>query len=174
MLDYYGNYMIQSLINVCTVEQRFTFLQKIESKIALMAYDKKGTHSLQTVISVTSLEKEVLLIVNSIENEVLNLSMNNNGTHFVQKCVITFDKKYLNGILKTLLDNYVEFANNPQGLCVLKHLMNKFTDSESSTLFINKSIQNIEVLIQSPFGNYAIQHAYEVIIFIFIFLALWI
>jgi hypothetical protein len=46
MLDYYGNYMIQSLINVCTVEQRYSFLEKITDKIAQMAFDKKGTHSL--------------------------------------------------------------------------------------------------------------------------------
>lgn len=34
MLDYYGNYMIQSLVNVCTIEQRYSFLQKISHKIA--------------------------------------------------------------------------------------------------------------------------------------------
>lgn len=48
-----------------------------------MALDKKGTHSLQTVISVTSLEKEVKLIVEGMEEDVVKLSLNNNGTHFV-------------------------------------------------------------------------------------------
>jgi len=48
-----------------------------------MAFDKKGTHSLQTVISLTSLDREVQLIVDSFEKDVYQLSMSNNGTHFV-------------------------------------------------------------------------------------------
>lgn len=29
MLDSYGNYMVQSLVNVCTVDQRFVILEKV-------------------------------------------------------------------------------------------------------------------------------------------------
>ena len=29
MLDSYGNYMVQSLVNVCTVDQRFIILEKV-------------------------------------------------------------------------------------------------------------------------------------------------
>lgn len=114
-----------------------------------MAFDKKGTHSLQTVISLTSLEKEVVLIVKAIENEVFNLSMNNNGTHFIQKCISCFDCKYLDSIYKIVLKNLVELANNAQGLCVLKALMNKYKNQDQS--YNNKLLsliaENVEVLI---------------------------
>ena len=31
MLDSYGNYMVQSLVNVCTVDQRFLILEKVKT-----------------------------------------------------------------------------------------------------------------------------------------------
>jgi len=77
-----------------------------------MAFDKKGTHSLQTVISLTSLDREVKLIVDSFEKDVYQLSMSNNGTHFVQKAIVCFDNKFLHNICETILNNFVDFANN--------------------------------------------------------------
>lgn len=89
--------------------------------------------------------------------------MSNNGTHFVQKAIICFDNKYLYKICDTILSNFVDFANNAQGLCVLKQIMTKFINCKNySQQMIQKMVENCEVLIQSPFGNYAIQHSYEV------------
>lgn len=130
-----------------------------------MAFDKKGTHSLQTVISVCSLDSEVKLIVSAVEPEALALALNHNGTHFLQKCITCFDQKSLQNIAASLTTHYVELANNAQGLCVLKVLMNKFGGfpvSPQASKFLALAVQHVEVLIQSPFGNYAIQHTYDI------------
>ena len=44
--------------------------------------------------------------------------------------------------------------------------MNKLKDNmQKSEMFINLITMNNDVLIQNPFGNYAVQHAFEVTIF---------
>ena len=45
--------------------------------------------------------------------------------------------------------------------------MNKMKDNyHYSDIFINLISLNNDVLIQNPFGNYAVQHAFEVIFFL--------
>ncbi len=43
-------------------------------KIPEISCNKKGTHSLQTFVSLISMEKEINLMVNAIKNDVLRLS----------------------------------------------------------------------------------------------------
>ena len=48
----YANYMFQGLVHACSPDQRIRVVNKISSSISALAQNKKGTHSLQTLITI--------------------------------------------------------------------------------------------------------------------------
>lgn len=102
------------------------------------------------------------VVENSLKNRIVEISKNNNGTHFVQKVILCFDISYLDFVYTPVIDNIVELGNDCHGLCVLKQLMSKYKfHVEKSKKIIELLSLHNDILIQSPFGNYAIQHAFE-------------
>ncbi|EAS01738.2 RNA-binding protein, putative (macronuclear) [Tetrahymena thermophila SB210] len=159
--DSYANYMFQSLIQVCSIDQRKKILKKVSNHTADLVYDKKGTHSLQTLISLINLDEEIDLIMNNIQNKISELSQHHNATHFIQKIIGCFPLKNLQCIFDTIIKDIVKFGNNQHSLCVLKAMMTKLKGDSKSEIIIDLLAQNNDELIQNPFGNYAIQHAYD-------------
>jgi hypothetical protein len=51
MKDKYANWMFQSLISRCTPIERQLILKRIKDDFFEIANDKKGTHSLQSLVS---------------------------------------------------------------------------------------------------------------------------
>lgn len=47
----YANYMLQSLVNACNVEQRTRIVVKLSKRMADLSRNKKGTHCLQALIT---------------------------------------------------------------------------------------------------------------------------
>ena len=97
-----------------------------------IASDKRGTHSLQTIISLVNREKEDELIKNAFEKHIFELSFvkfeiiifiyndqNENGTHLVQKLIKSVSIKNIDFIYKPLISNFLQVANHPMGLCVV-------------------------------------------------------
>lgn len=163
MLDPYANYMFQTLAQSCSAEQRFKLLEKIAPNMIKIASDKKGTHSLQAIVSLISRECEDKLIKDTLDGHVLKLSFDNQGTHLIQKLINSISVTSIDFIYQPIVDKFTEVANHSSGLCVLKQLMSKVEKiPEYKKQIIGLIFDNLENLIQNPFGNYAIQHALEV------------
>jgi len=74
MLDPYANYMFQTLAQSCSSEQRYHLLQKIAPSMVKIACDRKGTHSLQAVISLINRDVEDRLIEETLNGHVVDLA----------------------------------------------------------------------------------------------------
>lgn len=74
MLDPYANYMFQTLAQSCSSEQRYRLLQKIAPSMIRIACDRKGTHSLQAVISLINRDAEDKLIEEILNGHVVDLA----------------------------------------------------------------------------------------------------
>lgn len=89
MLDPYANYMFQTLAQSCSSEQRYLLLQKVEFPAVTMGHyyivqiaplmpkvacDRKGTHSLQALISIINRDEEEKLIEENLSDYVTMLS----------------------------------------------------------------------------------------------------
>merc|ERR1719486_1563183 len=64
-------------------------------------------------------------------------------------------------ILPEVVANLRTFAQNPHGLGFLKRCMSHCRDAISQQQLINALSVHAMVLVQGPFGNYAVQHALE-------------
>ena len=75
MLDPYANYMFQTLAQSCSSEQRYQLLQKIAPSMVKIACDRKGTHSLQAIVSLINRDVEDRLIKDTLDGHVLELTL---------------------------------------------------------------------------------------------------
>lgn len=97
-----------------------------------LACDKKGTHSIQALVSLINCDQEEILVIDTIKNEIFNLIMvfifkniliflnkDNQGTHFIQKIAIRFKEQKLKFLFDCVISNFIEIANNSGGVCVV-------------------------------------------------------
>jgi len=153
MTDVYGNYMCQSLFQSANSAQRLFLLRSMKKSLVKIAKDVRGTHSLQTVISMASLEEEETLYKEEFSGHIVELATHNYASHVVQRLIITVkDKSY---IMNELRGSCTALAKDKLGLCVIKKCLDQFE-------VYKELIKDSLILVQDPYGNYAIQKVFEV------------
>lgn len=95
----------------------------------------------------------------AVHNCILEMSMNCNGTHVVQSLVAQFHVGCRRKIHVAILERIVEVAQHPHGLCVVKKCISQAMKDGSVTEFLHELTTHAFELVQSPYGNYAVQHA---------------
>eukprot|EP00825_Cyclidium_porcatum_P036285 TRINITY_DN3820_c0_g1_i7.p1 TRINITY_DN3820_c0_g1~~TRINITY_DN3820_c0_g1_i7.p1 ORF type:complete len:670 (+),score=108.03 TRINITY_DN3820_c0_g1_i7:120-2129(+) len=145
MMDNYANYMFGSLSQSCSPNQRLLILKIIAPKLVEIACDKKGTHALQALVSLINCKQEEDLIKNTIQNNVLQLTLDNQGTHLIKKIITRFSDENVTFIFNSLLPNFIDIVNHQAGLCVLKDIMTRFKNDQTKKMQIISLIdQNID------------------------------
>jgi len=162
MCDSYGNYLCSAAFQACSPRQRKRILEKLSPQVAAIACDKRGTHALQALIGLLQLEEEQQLLMNAIKSRVIELSMDPNGTHVVQRLLCCFVPSVTEWIYIAINDRMIEVAHHPYGLCVLKKCISQAkAGSKHQDMLLKQLARHAMDLVQSPYGNYAIQHALE-------------
>ncbi len=74
MTDDYGNYFCQRLVSSCSPAQRIAFLQQIKGRIVMISKDKKGTHTIQSMLDVMTMDEEEAIVASDIKGHVFELA----------------------------------------------------------------------------------------------------
>lgn len=163
MCDAYGNYLCSTAFQQCWAAQRKRMLERMAPSVAAIARDKRGTHALQALIGQLATLQEQEVLMQAVRNHVIDLSMDSNGTHVVQRLLLTFKPQLTDWIYGPIVNNLVEVAHHPYGLCVLKKCISQAqAQGRHHDQLLNQLAVHALDLVQSPYGNYAIQHALEV------------
>eukprot|EP00923_Selenidium_pygospionis_P003503 GHVN01005527.1.p1 GENE.GHVN01005527.1~~GHVN01005527.1.p1 ORF type:complete len:1350 (+),score=284.56 GHVN01005527.1:159-4208(+) len=163
MTDPYANYLCQQLFHGCSAPQRRKLTERIAPSAVEISCDRRGTHSLQTLIQQLTTREEEAMLVDQIKDKVLDLAMDTHGTHVVQRMLICFKPPTTDVIFEKVIQNLSTVAQCQHGLCVVKKCIssaNKSHQYESELL--EQLTKHAQDLMQSPYGNYAIQHAMDV------------
>lgn len=162
MCDAYGNYLCSVAFQACSARQRKRMLEKLAPCVTAIACDKRGTHALQALIGLLSTREEQQLLTSAIQDHVIELCMDPNGTHVVQRLLYCFVPPCIDCIYFPVVSKLVEVAHHPYGLCVLKKCISHAKPlRKHQDLLLSGLAQHALDLVQSPYGNYAIQHALE-------------
>lgn len=161
IVDLYGNYFCQRLIQCSSSNQRVFILNCISNKFADIACNASGTHSLQTLVEMANLNEEKIILKQCAEKDVIKLSLDNNATHVIQKIISLLRDNERELIISTILKNFNRLAYDSNGICVLKKIVSN-CDADSIKLeIIRKILSNALEIIQNPFGNYIVQSVIE-------------
>lgn len=143
MVDSYGNYFCQKLLQSSSSKQRLYLLQKINPHLVKIACDKRGTHSMQSLIQLINMEEEEQTLEDAIRDNVICLSFDPNGTHVLQKVLLTVKVNKLDYIFYECYDKLIELSLDANGLCVVKKLIARFsTLPDKRKLLVDKLSEN--------------------------------
>jgi len=127
MVDSYGNYFCQKLLQSSSSKQRLYLLEKISPHIVKISCDKRGTHSMQSLIQLINMEAEEKQLETAVMDNVIELSFDPNGTHVLQKVILTVKANKLDYIFYSCLDKFIDLSLDANGLCVIKKIITKFS-----------------------------------------------
>jgi CRISPR/Cas system-associated endonuclease Cas3-HD len=60
-----------------------------------------------------------------------------------------------------ILNNFKNLAIDSNGICVLKKFISTNKNDKVKKDILNELVNNALEVVQSPFGNYAVQHAFQ-------------
>jgi len=110
-----------------------------------------------------TMEEEEKMIADAIRNHIYEMSVDQQGTHIIEKILNVFTSERKQFIIEEVLDKFIELSNNVNGVCVAKKviplcLVKNSKYQQRILEIISKS--SLE-LIQNPYGNYALQIALD-------------
>ncbi|CAL9241091.1 unnamed protein product [Arabidopsis halleri] len=163
MMDPFGNYLMQKLLDVCTEEQRTQIVLVATAepgqliRISLNAY---GTRVVQRLVETIRTGKQISLVKSALRPGFLDLIKDLNGNHVIQRClqcISTEDNKF---IFDAATKFCTEIATHRHGCCVLQKCI-AYSMRQQREKLIAEISRNSLLLAQDPFGNYAVQFVIE-------------
>ena len=157
LLDPYANYFILKLFSYLDNSDCLSFLNQISKTFTYLCVNKISTYPIQCIVEHITAKHFQEIIIDSVKNHLMKVTLDIYGTHVLEKIISKFDYELIQPISKFVVDNFLFLANNANGLCIVK----KTIEVEYKQNYFERIKQltkdNALVLIQNPFGNYAIQ-----------------
>ena len=125
MCSEYGNYFFQKLIKKLSLSQKLKIYQIIQPQFLVIATNKWGTHSVQSLMENMSSPQEYNAFNLLISKNMLLLFTDDNAYHIIMKIILEFPEEqrlFLNLFLVTNADKII--INNNGAFCVNKFIVN--------------------------------------------------
>jgi len=161
MTDSYGNYFVQKLIQSCSANQRLFILRHVFNDFVEIGINPSGTHSLQSIIQIINLKDEEEVLKCALNGNVFKLSFNSNGTHIIQKIISCFEEEKREFLNDFIIENLSKMCNNANGISVIQKFINQNRNEDVKSRIIKQFQKECLEIVQDPYGNYAIQYAFD-------------
>ena len=159
--DFYANYFCKRFFTYLNQKDRIDFLLAIEKSMVKLSSDSIGTFPIQTIIEHVGSKNEKNIIINALKDHIKELSYDPFGSHVLEKLLACFEEEFVSFIYNYIIDNFLELANNNNGICVVKKILaltHKQNLHEKLKVIVK---ENAIQLISHPYGNFVIQVVVE-------------
>ncbi|XP_022772301.1 putative pumilio homolog 7, chloroplastic isoform X2 [Durio zibethinus] len=160
MMDPFGNYLVQKLLDVCTEEQRLQIVlmvTKEAGQLVRISLNTYGTRVVQKLIETLKSRQQISLIKSALKPGILDLIKDLNGNHVLQRCLQCLDNEDNKIIFDAASKFCVDIATHRHGCCVLQHCI-AHSNGQHRDKLITRISKNGLLLAQDPFGNYVVQY----------------
>ncbi|KAG6496484.1 putative pumilio homolog 8, chloroplastic [Zingiber officinale] len=163
MVDPFGNYLIQKLLEKCNEEQLtkiLLMLNKNPTNLVEISLNIHGTRAVQKLIETVKTKRHISLVTSGLRVGFLNLVKDLNGSHVLQRCLETFTSEDNKFIFEAAAMYCVDIATHRHGCCVLQKCILDFTGEYQQKLVAVVAANGFE-LAEDPYGNYVVQAVLE-------------
>ena len=148
----YGNYFFQKLIKKLNIQQKLAIYQIIESEFLVIATNKCGTHSIQSLMDTIETPFEYLALNRLISKNMLLLFTDDNAYHIMMKMILDFPEEKRNILNLYLVTNTEKIIINCNGaFCVNKFITNN-KNLNIRKLLVENLRNNIKKIIFNKFS----------------------
>ncbi|KAK7302519.1 hypothetical protein RJT34_13410 [Clitoria ternatea] len=159
MMNPFGNYLMQKLLDVCNEEQRLQIILMVTEEpgqLVRVSLNTHGTRVIQKLIETLKTRQQVSLVVSALEPGFLALIKDLNGNHVVQHCLQCLSNENNKFIFVAAAKYCVEIATHQHGCCVLQRCIG-YSNGEHREKLVAELSANALLLAQDQFGNYVVQ-----------------
>ncbi|XP_010545311.1 PREDICTED: pumilio homolog 12-like [Tarenaya hassleriana] len=163
MIDPFGNYLVQKLLEVCNEDQRFQIVHSVTRKpgeLVKVSCDMHGTRAVQKIIETVKMPEQIAMVVSALKPGIVTLIKSVNGNHVAQRCLQYLLPHSGKLIFEVAITHCVELATDRHGCCVLQKCIGQ-SEGEQRQLLVSEVTSNALLLSQDPFGNYVLQFVFE-------------
>ncbi|XVE95318.1 hypothetical protein REPUB_Repub02eG0086400 [Reevesia pubescens] len=163
MMDPFGNYLVQKLLDVCTEEQRLQIVlmvTKEAGQLVRISLNTYGTRVVQKLVETLKSRQQISLIKSALKPGILDLIKDLNGNHVLQRCLQCLNNEDNKIIFDAAAKFCVDIATHRHGCCVLQRCISHSSGQNRDKL-ITQISRNGLLLAQDPFGNYVVQYIIE-------------
>ncbi|CAA2968286.1 pumilio homolog 7, chloroplastic [Olea europaea subsp. europaea] len=163
MMNPFGNYLMQKLLEVCNEDQRMEILLRVTEEpgeLVRISLNTHGTRVVQKLIETLKTRKQISLAIAALEPGFLALIKDLNGNHVVQRCLQCFTNEDSKFIFVAAANFCVDIATHQHGCCVLQRCISHATGELRENLVAEISANGL-LLAQDAFGNYVVQFILE-------------
>lgn len=159
IIDPYGNYLIQRLIDYCSEEDLDHVVESLSSELYLISVNQHGTRALQKIIEKMSNGYQLSLLVQGLGPHIIKLIKNLNGNHVIQKILNKYLPEKCQFIYDSIVDNLLVVATHKHGCCVLQKCLNH-VNADQLAEFADAILEcdTFSRLVNDQFGNYVLQY----------------
>ncbi|XP_038977275.1 putative pumilio homolog 8, chloroplastic [Phoenix dactylifera] len=160
MVNPFGNYLMQKLLEVCTEEQRMKILivlTKDPAELIRISLNTHGTRAVQKLIETLKTPPQIALVISALQPGFLDLIKDLNGNHVVQRCLQSLAPEDNKFIFDAAAEHCVDIATHRHGCCVLQRCIGHATGEHQAKLVAEISANGL-FLAQDAFGNYVVQY----------------
>ncbi|CAD6267821.1 unnamed protein product [Miscanthus lutarioriparius] len=159
MVDPFGNYLIQKLLEQCNDNQKMHILYeitKIPGQLVKVACNMHGTRVVQKVIETVSTSNEVSMVVSALSHCAITLMMDANGSHVAHRCLQKLSPECKAFLLNAATKYCVELAKDRQGCCIIQKCIIHANKEQKNKLLYSITTRALD-LAEHQYGNYVIQ-----------------
>ena len=147
----YGNYFFQKLLKKLSLAQRLQIYNIIQPEFLVIATNKWGTHSIQSLIENAKTPVEIYQLNFLISKNMYLLFTDNNAYHIMMKMILDFPEEQrivLNLFIVSNIDKII--TNNNGAFCINKFIINN-KNLKLRKLFLDNLKINLRKLIFNKF-----------------------
>ncbi|KAL8521103.1 hypothetical protein ACS0TY_011592 [Phlomoides rotata] len=163
MMNPFGNYLMQKLLEVCDEQQRMHILLKVtqeHGELVRISLNTHGTRVVQKLIETVKTRQQISIVISALEPGFLALIKDLNGNHVVQRCLQCFTAEDSKFIFVSATKYCVDIAIHQHGCCVLQRCISHSTGELREKLIAEISANGL-LLAQDAYGNYVVQFILE-------------
>ena len=148
----YGNYFFQKLTKRLNLQQRLQIYQIIEPEFLVIATNKCGTHSIQSLMDIIQTPVENLALNNLISKNMLLLFTDDNAYHIMMKMILDFPEEKRNILNIYLVMNVEKIIVNCNGAFCVNKFITKNKNLHLRRILVENLKNNMKKLVFNKFS----------------------
>ncbi|DAZ93606.1 TPA: hypothetical protein N0F65_003656 [Lagenidium giganteum] len=176
MVDPFGNYLFQKLLERVKEKERLEIIQRVSSNLVAAALNLHGTRSVQKVVEVCATSPEVVvhdeagketqrvnlpdMIVEALKDDAVRLCIDSNGNHVIQRALQYMKPEYNQFVFDAVSRECTTVGTHRHGCCVLQRCLDAASPEQKRNVIAQVEKQAMK-LMQDPYGNYVVQYVLD-------------
>uniref|UniRef100_A0A914H102 PUM-HD domain-containing protein n=1 Tax=Globodera rostochiensis TaxID=31243 RepID=A0A914H102_GLORO len=158
-LHEYGNWVIRSVLERCTEQQKRPVFEKLLENVPTLVTDQYGCFVIRHAIEHGRAEDRER-IMRSLHEKVTSLSLHEYGSRVIERVLELCTEQQKRPMLEQLLENVPTLATDKYGSHVIQHVI-EHGRAEDRERIMRLLHENLFTLVTDPYGNFVIQYVIE-------------